>query len=122
VRTREVDTGPQGDPNPEVRLATLVVGGTPIDSAALQARLLQPAGQPDTIHPTVAEIAALPITRQRTMVFSETDDGNTFFINGQQWSETRDDVTVTLGDVEEWTIQNVSGGAMCSTSTSLTSW
>jgi suppressor of ftsI len=109
VRTREVDTGPQGDPNPEVRLATLVVGGTAIDSAALQARLLQPAGQPDTIHPTVAEIAALPITRQRTMVFSETDDGNTFFINGQSYEESRDDVTVNLGDVEEWTILNVTG-------------
>ena len=69
VRTREVDTGPQGDPNPEVRLATLVVVGTPVDSAALQARLLLPAGQPDTIGPTVAEIAALPITRRAPSCF-----------------------------------------------------
>ena len=65
--------------------------------------------EPDTIHPTVAEIAALPITRQRTVVFSETDDGNTFFINGQSYDESRDDVTVNLGDVEEWTIHNVTG-------------
>ena len=42
VRTLAVDTGPQGDPNPDVRLATLSVGGTPVDSSALQARLLLP--------------------------------------------------------------------------------
>lgn len=109
VRTLAVDTGPQGDPNPDVRLATLAVSGLAQDTAALQARLLLPADGLGQIGLTPAELAAMPVTRARTMVFSETADGNTFFINGQQWSETRDDVTVTLGDVEEWTIQNVSG-------------
>ncbi len=43
------------------------------------------------------------------MVFSESADGNTFFIDGKQYDPARDDVTVNLGDVEEWTVQNVSG-------------
>jgi suppressor of ftsI len=109
VRTLAVDTGPQGDPNPEVRLATLAVGGMPVDSSALQARLLRPADSPNTIGTTPAEVASLPITRQRVITFSETADGNTFFIDGQQYDPARDDITVTLGDVEEWTLRNVSG-------------
>lgn len=109
IRTLAVDTGPQGDPNPEVVLGTLVVEGTPEDTTALQARLLQPADNIDTIAPTPAQVAALPITRKRTVVFSETADGNTFFIDGREYDINRDDVTVTLGDVEEWTLLNVSG-------------
>ena len=104
-----VETGPQGDPNPEVQLATLDISGAPVDSAALQARLLRPADSPDTIGNTPAEVAALPITRRRVVTFSETADGNTFFIDGRQYDPGRDDITVTLGDVEEWTLRNVSG-------------
>ena len=109
VRTLAVETGPQGDPNPEVQLATLDISGAPVDSAALQARLLRPADSPDTIGNTPAEVAALPITRRRVVTFSETADGNTFFIDGRQYDPGRDDITVTLGDVEEWTLRNVSG-------------
>lgn len=109
VRTLAVETGPQGDPNPEVRLATLAVSGAPVDSSALQARLLLPADSPNTIGDTPAELAALPITRRRVVTFSETPDGNTFFIDGKQYDPGRDDITVTLGDVEEWTLRNVSG-------------
>ena len=109
VTTLEVDTGPQGDENAQVQLATLVVDGAPIDSALLQARLLLPAQDQGSIVPTPEQVAALPITRQRTIVFSETADGNTFFLNGQEYDMSRDDVTVTLGDVEEWTLVNVSG-------------
>ena len=114
VRTLAVDTGPQGDPNPDLRLATLAVGGMPVDSSALQARLLLPADSPNTIGNTPAELAALPITHRRVITFSETADGNTFFlaVDGgppQQYDPARDDITVTLGDVEEWTLRNVSG-------------
>lgn len=109
LRTLAVDTGPQGDPNPDVRLATLSVGGMPVDSSALQARLLLPADSPNTIGNTPAEVAALPITRRRIITFSETADGNTFFIDGKQYDPGRDDITVTLDDVEEWTLRNVSG-------------
>lgn len=109
VRTLEVDTGPQGDPNPEVQLATLVVDGAPVDTLALQSRLLRPADRPDTIGDTPAELLALPITRRRVITFSETPDGNTFFIDGRSYDAGRDDITVSLGDVEEWTLRNVSG-------------
>jgi suppressor of ftsI len=109
VRTLPVETGPQGDPNPEVRLATLAVSGMPVDSAALQARLLQPADNQGTIGTTPAQVAALPITHRRTITFSETADGNTFFIDGKEYDINRDDITLTLGAVEEWTLRNVSG-------------
>ena len=107
IRTRAVDTGPQGDPNPEVQLATLIVEGPRHDSASLRAALAVPAVDVDTLTP--AQVAAMPITRRRTVVFSESADGNTFFIDGKQYDPARDDVTVNLGDVEEWTVQNVSG-------------
>ena len=106
VRTREVDTGPKGDPNDTLQLATLVVEGVPVDSAALQARPGDPAVAIDTT--TAAQLAATPITRRRTMTFSETDYGNTFFIDGRIYDVSRDDVVVHLGDVEEWTLVNAS--------------
>jgi suppressor of ftsI len=109
VRSLEVDTGPQGDPNPRVQLAALSVTGLPLDTAALQARLRLPADNPGTVGTTPADVAALPITRRRVVTFSETADGNTFFIDGREYDESRDDITVTLGDVEEWTLRNVSG-------------
>lgn len=107
LRTLAIDTGPQGDPNPEIRLAGIVVDGLPVDTAALRLRLAEPAVGRDT--PTPEQLAALPVTRQRTITFSETDDGNTFFLNGRVYDMARDDVVVRLGDVEEWTIRNVSG-------------
>ena len=109
VRTLAVDTGPQGDPNPNVKLASVVVSGKPLDTAALQARLLEPADNPDTIGVTPADLLALPITHRRVITFSETEDGNTFFLDGKVYDPARDDITVTLGAVEEWTLRNVSG-------------
>ena len=40
------------------------------------------------------------------MTFSRTADETRFFINDQVFGETRTDVTVTLGNTEEWTIWN----------------
>ena len=109
VRTLDVETGPQGDPNPEVQLAALVVSGSPQDTTSLQTRLRLPADGQDTIGTTPAQVAALPITNRRTITFSETADGNTFFIDGREYDPSRDDITLTLGAVEEWTLRNVSG-------------
>jgi suppressor of ftsI len=91
-----------------------VVGGAPVDTAALQARLRLPAEARDSIHPTVEEVAALPVTRQRTLYFTESADGNTFYLgstpdNGQVYDPDRDDVVVNLGDIEEWTLINLTG-------------
>jgi len=106
MRSRAIDTGPQGDPNPEVQLATVRVAGSAIDSTALQAALTAPTVNQDTT--TALQLAAKPITRRRTITFSETEDGNTFFIDGKLYDVARDDVTVRLGDIEEWTLRNVS--------------
>lgn len=68
-----------------------------------------PADGQSTIGTTPADVAALPITHRRTITFSETADGNTFFIDGKEYDISRDDITLTLGAVEEWTLRNVSG-------------
>jgi suppressor of ftsI len=51
----------------------------------------------------------MPITRSRVIEFSETSDGKTFFINRKQYQHDRIDTEVKLGDIEEWTVRNVTG-------------
>jgi FtsP/CotA-like multicopper oxidase with cupredoxin domain len=106
LRSLGVDTGPAGDPNPDVVLATLVVDGAPENRTAVAARLQQPAVNRKDLHPTIEEVRRLRIDRRRLIEFSETADGKTFFINGKAFDPARNDVTVRLGDVEEWTIRN----------------
>lgn len=108
LHSLEIDTGPAGDPNPDVVLGTVTVAGSPMDGAAIPARLAQPAVRLQEIRPSLAEFRTMRITRRRVIEFSETADGQTFFINGKQFDPMRDDITVQLGDVEEWTIRNLS--------------
>lgn len=98
-RTLGYDTGPAGDQYPEVVLATLVSGGEPVRPIAL----------PTTL-PPVEDLRLRPITRRRTIVFSETVDGEneTFFINGKTFDPDRIDIETELGALEEWTIRNES--------------
>jgi FtsP/CotA-like multicopper oxidase with cupredoxin domain len=49
------------------------------------------------------------ITGRRTIVFSETADGDTLFVDGRTFDPSRTDTRVTLGAIEEWTIRNESG-------------
>ena len=51
-------------------------------------------------------VRSSPITRQRTFAFSVNPEKTSFFINDQVFDENRTDVTVKLGDTEEWTILN----------------
>jgi suppressor of ftsI len=104
LRSQQVDTGPAGDPNPDVRLGTIVVAGDQVDDPAIDDRLARPPAAVDTA--TAADVAALPIDNRRTITFSETADGNTFFIDDEQFDMDRVDTTVALGTVEEWTILN----------------
>jgi suppressor of ftsI len=48
------------------------------------------------------------IAQRREFVFSESADGNSFYINGKPYEEDRIDAAPKLGTVEEWTIKNVS--------------
>lgn len=106
LRSRAIDTGPQGDANPAVVLATVVVAGAPVDNRLMRERLQRLPVRLAGIRATVDRVRTQPIARRRTLVFSETADGNTFFIDGQTFDPGRIDAVVRLGDAEEWTLLN----------------
>ena len=110
LRSREVNTGPQGDPNPNIRLGTVVVeapaGGRADRPVTPGVPMPARSGQ---LFSVAQSILKMPIARQRVVTFSESDDGNSFYIDGQQWSADRDDAVTQVGDVEEWTVRNVTG-------------
>ena len=112
IISRAVDTGPQGDPNPEVRLGTVVVDrprplpfGGPVGASEPGVPIPTRRG----VRSAAAMLREQPIARRRVITFSESEDGNSFFLNGQQWSPDRDDAISQVGDVEEWTVRNVTG-------------
>jgi FtsP/CotA-like multicopper oxidase with cupredoxin domain len=110
LRSLNVDTGPQGDPNPQVKLGTFIVGGEPVGGGAkIRARLRQGPVDPKAIQPNPVELAKARIERTRYVDFSESADGNTFYINNKTYNENRVDTTVRLGHVEKWIIRNFSG-------------
>ena len=87
---------------PRVALGTLVSEGPPANVGAVESRILGEHARglyADTVR-------ASPIAQRRTFAFSRTVDKTQFFINGQTFDEHRTDVTVRLGDTEEWTILN----------------
>jgi len=96
LRTDSIDTGPSGNQYAGTVLATVRVEGTPVTRVAIPERLLP-----------VADLRG-SITGRRTIVFSESEDGNTFFIDGRTFDPQRTDVRVKLGAVEVWTIRNES--------------
>src|SRR5690606_23354630 len=79
IRHLAYDTGPQGDPNPAVRLGTLLSEGVHVDRSADAARLDNPGPDIAAVAEEIDTLATHPITRRRTFVFSETADGDTFF-------------------------------------------
>ncbi|MFO1069219.1 MAG: multicopper oxidase family protein [Geminicoccaceae bacterium] len=109
LRSLKVETGPQGDPNPTVSIGSFIVAGEQVDDRKETARLRLPPADIADIQPNPIALARAPIARKRSFVFSETADGNTFFINNRMYRENRVDTTAYLGDVEEWTIYNTSG-------------
>ena len=108
IRHQLADTGPAGDPNPAAQLGTLVSEGNPVDRSDVVTRLTE-MGEVAEAAADIDSLRTKPITRRRRFVFSETADGNTFFINGKQFDANRVDTQVDVGDVEEWTIENTSG-------------
>ena len=97
LRTAGFDTGPQGNRYPGAVLATVRVEGAAVPPLTLPKRLLP-----------VADLRRR-ITGRRTIVFSETADGDTLFVDGRTFDPSRTDTRVTLGAIEEWTIRNESG-------------
>jgi len=96
LRTAAFNTGPQGNQYPGALLATVHVAGPAVTPIALPEQLLP-----------VADLRGA-VTGRRTIVFSETEDGDTLFIDGRTFDPGRTDTRVKLGAVEEWTIRNES--------------
>lgn len=102
LKTADINTGPQGDQVPGTTLMTVVSQGVPRVPMSIPAVM---PGPPD--------LRTLSVARKRTIVFDESADGNTFYIdsgNGPvQFDPTRVDSTIESGTIEEWTILNPTG-------------
>ena len=96
LRTAGFDTGPAGNRYPGAMLATVRVEGAAVPPLALPERVLPVA---DLRH---------RMTGRRTIVFSESADGDTFFVDRRTFDPNRIDTRVRLGAIEEWTIRNES--------------
>lgn len=96
-KSLDFSTGPAGDSYPGVTLATMVVGGPAVTPIPLPTNV-----------PPVPDLREIPNRVPATFVFSESPDGNTFFINGKMFDENRVDTRITLGTYGEWTIKNCS--------------
>jgi FtsP/CotA-like multicopper oxidase with cupredoxin domain len=68
---------------------------------------IEPARLPTSLGP-MPDLEDDPIAHHRRFVFSESANGNQFFINGKKFNHNRVDVRAELGTTEEWTIRNVS--------------
>jgi FtsP/CotA-like multicopper oxidase with cupredoxin domain len=107
IRHAAVNTGRAGDPNPAVPLGTLIVEGPRVDRTADVQRLRTMGDIPSVVR-KIDSLRKHVVTRRRTFVFSETPDGRSFFINGQQFNMDSVSTRVKVGDVEEWTLSNAS--------------
>jgi len=95
LQAAKFDTGPAGDNYPAQLMATVVSQGSPAAEIPLP-----------TNFPPLTDLSKGPITRERSIVFADTANPNQFTINGKPYSPDCIDTVVTLGDIEEWTIQN----------------
>ncbi len=96
LRTGDIDTGPEGNQYAGTVMATVRVAGSPATPVAL----------PQTLLPV--EDLRGKVTNRRTLVYTESKDGDTLFIDGKTFDMNRTDIRVKLGAVEEWTIRNES--------------
>lgn len=107
ISSLEIDTGPDGFPSPRVRVGTFEVKGRPVSRPDVRTRLTRRAQNTrDLLQP--ADFLRLPITRRRVIQFSENLPAGEFYINGLLYDPNRIDTRVRLGDVEEWTVRNLS--------------
>jgi suppressor of ftsI len=99
LRALAVDTGPAGDQYGATTMATLVSQG----------RAQSPIELPRAL-PAVEDYRNLPVARRRTITFTESADGNTFYIDSgdgsKQFDPNRVDTIIESGTVEEWTVLN----------------
>jgi len=100
LRTRCVDTGPDGDPNPEMILADIVPGPRSPSSAHVV---------PTDKRPPVHKLARVDDLEKAApqFVVTFTEDKNGFYINGQKYAPEADPmVRVHVGSYQHWRIVN----------------
>jgi FtsP/CotA-like multicopper oxidase with cupredoxin domain len=95
LQTLAYNTGPGGNQFPQTTLATLVSEGAPTPPAAL----------PPTFAPT-EDLGRATVAARQTVVFSEADHPDRYYINGKQFDPNRVDFQAKLNTVEEWTVRN----------------
>jgi FtsP/CotA-like multicopper oxidase with cupredoxin domain len=113
LRTRCVDTGPDGDPNPEMVLAD-VVQPTPGPSNADQSH---PNQAPELTHsfdhrPPVYKPVNTELLKKTAPDFrvTFTEDKNGFYINGRKFAPDAPPMTVArVGTYQHWRIVNQTG-------------
>jgi FtsP/CotA-like multicopper oxidase with cupredoxin domain len=104
VRTIPFQNQAWRSPDPGQQIASVVASG---GSSAAQATESEVLNQQVWRHARwIDEVRAAPISRRRSLVYSRTADRQKFMINGRVMEEDRIDVTVRLGETEEWTIIN----------------
>jgi FtsP/CotA-like multicopper oxidase with cupredoxin domain len=97
LKTLEFNQGPDGDQYPERLLARIKVAGAAVTTTRW----------PTSLGP-MPSLGDAQVARKRVLTFSENPKTNQFFIDGKQFDATRIDQVVKRGDVEEWTVRNVS--------------
>lgn len=85
----------QGDQYPEALLATVTVNASEQTAATLPEKLVEPV-----------DLSTATVDNARTIVFSKDAATGHFLIDGKLFDENRIDEAVTLGTIEEWTVQN----------------
>jgi FtsP/CotA-like multicopper oxidase with cupredoxin domain len=104
LRTLCVDTGPDGDPNPEMVLADIVAGPAQIKSDASR----KEARAVDTRPPVYSPMDVDPLKQLApdfTVTF--TEDKNGFYINGRKFAADASPMTsVRVGTYQHWRIVN----------------
>jgi suppressor of ftsI len=95
LQTLPYSTGAGGNQFPQATLATLVSEGPPTRPVAL----------PTTFAPT-HDLSRATVAARRTLVFSENDPADKFYIDGKQFDPNRVDIRSKLNTVEEWTVRN----------------
>jgi FtsP/CotA-like multicopper oxidase with cupredoxin domain len=99
LRTRCVDTGPDGDPNPGMILADVASTGTPTPAEMM-------AGSSATPPFKIVDVESIERSPARFIaVFSEDEHG--FYINDQKFSvDAQPMVRVKVGEYQHWRIVN----------------
>jgi len=110
LMTLAVDTGPDGDNDPQRPLATVQSANQGRDSNIFAPSIINPGQRVSGRR--FAGLKAAPIATRRTVFFDENNDTSTFFMAVEGRPEhvfdpnAPPDIVAVQGSVEEWVVQN----------------